>query len=383
MTQLPEFTGPAGAAFLLSEPALMSIEFDHPEGRVIVREGAANVTVNLLNSYGVGDVKAVAWRVIQESFDLLAARRRAALSTALGDLQCLLWSRNRNRYDLTCVVTFESGWSISVEGTVGGAVQARSQQTFTRHDSLRFYRMSQCARGLFDAYRNAYLALECILSDITPKREVRHYKRGKEWVDREEEMKWLMRAAKDLPAEVIPSGIDVMPTLQKIYEEGRNPLFHAKIGESVYPPQSSQREEVQALFERLTLLLVSLLQYRFGTEVVSRWATMSRSAQDAATGVKFDFDEVSFEHGAGEISVSPTIEVIDSPRRFGQLWAKVFVVRPKELLTMKRVQFLRESKWMMSVELDETVEISKVGSVTFEINSVLRNLRAPRVYHPE
>lgn len=371
MSQLPELTGPAGAAFLLSKPAPLSTDFDHPEGRVIVRERAANVTVNLVNSQDVGDVKAVAWRVIQESFDFLAARRRAALSTAMGDSQCVLWSRNGNQYDVTCVVTIESRWSMNAQGTVGGAGPVPSQQAFAHHNSLRFYRMSQCARGLFDAYRNAYLALECLVSDVAPKNP------------NESELVWLTRVIGGPLAQAVPSGLDVMPTLQAIYRHGRNPLFHAKTGETFHPPHGAQREEVQGLFERLTILLVSLLQYKLGTEVVRRWATMSRAAQDAQMRVTFDFDEVCLEHGADEISVTPTIKVIESPRRFRQLWAKVLVVRPEVLLSMRKVRFLRQSQSWIQLELEETVEMSKVASVTFEINSVNRNLYAPRAFHPE
>jgi hypothetical protein len=371
MTQLPELTGPAGAAFLLSEPAPLSIDFEHPEGLVIVREGAANVTVNLLKSHDAGDVKAVAWRVIQESFDLLAARRRPALSTAMGDSQCVLWSCNGNQYDVTCVVTVVSKWSINAQATVGGAGPVPSQQTFTRHNALRFYRMSQCARGLFDAYRNAYLALECLVSDVDRKSP------------NESELNWLKRVIGGPLAQAMPSGLDVNPTLEAIYRGGRNPLFHAKIGETFVPAHGAQIEEVQELFERLTLLLVSLLQYKLGSEVVRRWATMSRSAQDAQTLAALDFDEVCFEHGADEISAAPKIELIKSPRRFGQLWAKVFVVRPENLLSMRKVRFLRERRQWMEFELDEAIGMPRVASVTFEINSVNRNLYAPRAFHPE
>ena len=370
MSQLPEFTGPAGAAFLMSEPAPLSIDFDHPVGRVIVREGAPQVTVNLLNSHNAGEVKAVAWRVIQESFDLLAARRRAALSTAMGDSQCVLWSRNGNQYDVTCVVTFPTRWSINVQATGGGAVPVPSQQTFNHHNALRFYRMSQCAGGLFDAYRNAYLALECLVSEVSPK--------GK----KETELEWLTRVIGGPLAQAVPSGLEMEPTLKEIYRDGRLPLFHAKSEQTFYAPHGAETETVQRLFERLTLLLVSLLQYRLGREVVSRWATMSRSMQDNATRVMFDLDEVCFEHGTDELSAIPKIEVIESPWRFGQLWAKVLVVRPKELLFMRKVRFRRGKRWM-AVELDEAVGMSEVATVTFEINSDFRNRRAPRASHPE
>ena len=371
MSQLLELTGPAGAAFLLSEPAPLTTEFDHPEGRVIVREGAANVTVNLRNSHDVVDVRAVSWRVIQESFDLLAARRQAALSTAMGDSQCVLWSQNGIQYDVTCVVTIEGRWSMNAQGTVGGERPVTLQQTFTHHESLRFYRMSQCARGLFDAYRNAYLALECLISDVDPKRP------------NESELKWLTRVVRGPLAQAVPSGLDVEPTLGEIYRLGRNPLFHAKSGETFYPPHGAEREEVQELFERLTRLLVSLLQYRLGSEVVRGWANFSRAVQDSQTLATFEFDKVCFEHESDEVSVSPTIELIGSPRRFGQLWAKVFVVRPEELLSMRKVRFLRQSDPWMLLELEETVDVSKVASVTFEINSTNRNLNAPKAFHPE
>ena len=110
---------------------------------------------------------------------------------------------------------------------------------------------------------------------------------------------------------------------------------------------------------------------------------MSRSMQDTRTGVMFDFDEVCFDGSTHGISVTPTIEVIELPRRFGQLWAKVFVVRPEELLSLKKVRFLRQSETWMQFELEETVDMSKVASVAFEINSVNRNLYAPRAFHPE
>ena len=371
MSQLPEFTGPAGAAFLLSEPAPLSADFDHPEGRVIVREGAANVTVNLRQSHEVGDVKSVAWCVIQESFDLLAARRQATLATEMGDSDCMFWGAGHDQYDLTCAVTFASRWSMDIRGTVGGGGSVPSQPPFVRHNALRFYRMSQCARGLFDAYRNAYLALECLISDVSPKDP------------NESELAWLMRVIEGPLAKAIPSGLDVKPTLKAIYRDGRNPLFHAKTGESFHPPHGEQREDVQALFERLTLLLVMLLQYQFGREVVRRWATMSRDAQDTQTGVHFNFDEVCFHGGTHEISAIPKIEVVESPRRFGQLWAKVFVVRPENLLFMRKVEFLRKSKSWMQFELEETVEMSKVTNITLEINSVYRNLYAPRAFYPE
>jgi hypothetical protein len=371
MSQLPEFSSPAGAAFLLSEPAPRSIAVDHPEGRVIIREGAANISVNLLNSHSVGDVKSVAWRVIQESLDLLAAKKCATLSTELGDWQYVFWSQLGKQYDLICVITFTSKWSINAQESEGGPRPVKLQQTLAPHNSLRFYRMSQCAWGLFDAYRNAYLALECLVSEVAPKRPG------------ELELDWLTRVVGGQLAQAVPSSLNIKDTLEEIYRYGRNPLFHAKIEETFYPPHGPQTEDVQVLFERLTLLLVSLLQYKFGKDVVGRWATMSQAVQDAQTRVTLDFDEMRFDHGTEEVSVTPTIEVINSPQRFGQLWAKVIVVRPEGLLSMRKVRFLRRGQSWMQFELQEAVDMSKVSRVTFEVNFINQNQYAPRAFHPE
>jgi len=181
MNQIPEFTGLAGAAFLLGEHSPRSLEFDHPEGLVVIREGAANVTVNLYSLPPFDAVKATCWRVVQESFDILAARMQAALTTSLGESAYVLWTRNGRSYDTTCVLTISTQWAQNAYASVDGAPPKENPPPFVRHEALRFYRMSQCARGLFDAYRNAYLALECLVSDESPKKR------------NERELEWLSR----------------------------------------------------------------------------------------------------------------------------------------------------------------------------------------------
>lgn len=110
---------------------------------------------------------------------------------------------------------------------------------------------------------------------------------------------------------------------------------------------------------------------------------MSGSLRDTQTRACLDFDEVRFGCDTHKTSAIPTIEVFESPRRFGQLWAKVFVARPANVLSMKKVEFLREGKSWMQFDLKETVDMSKVANIIFEVNPVNRNLYAPRAFHPE
>jgi len=89
MTQFPNLSGQAGAAFLLSAAPKESVIFDHPLGRVCLRAAAPYVSVELNNNPVNDDVRSVTWRVVQESLDALAASGRASLVTSKGDTEYL------------------------------------------------------------------------------------------------------------------------------------------------------------------------------------------------------------------------------------------------------------------------------------------------------
>jgi hypothetical protein len=98
------------------------------------------------------------------------------------------------------------------------------------HESFRYFRLSQTTEDLFDAYRNAYLALESVLSDIAP----RHRNaRGKP----EGEGAWFKRALAEanhvVPLAPFAPQANTDP-VQALYEElhleTRCPMSHAKSG---------------------------------------------------------------------------------------------------------------------------------------------------------
>ena len=214
MDRFPNLTGPAGAAFLLSTAPKEGIIFDHPSGRVCLRVSAPYVSVELNNKPVNGDVRSVAWRVVQESLDVLSASGRASLVTSKGDTEHLCWVRTDDAYELTCVTTAEVQWSMQAHLTVGD--QTAALPSFFHHESLRYYRMSKCTSDLFDAYRNAYMGFECLVSSESPKRS------------NESELDWLKRVVNGPLREGVPGGIEIDLLLRSNLPEWQKPAISCK-----------------------------------------------------------------------------------------------------------------------------------------------------------
>ncbi len=130
------------------------------------------------------------------------------------------------------------------------------------HPSFRFFRRAQVTDDLFDAYRNAFLALESILSDIKPRLT------GSDGRI-EGERKWLTRALTevhnagtvDLNTLLTSSSTNPARKLVKqLWSQIRTALFHAKKGAPILSPltaadRNTVLEALQTL-RRLYLLLV-------------------------------------------------------------------------------------------------------------------------------
>lgn len=130
------------------------------------------------------------------------------------------------------------------------------------HIGFRFFRLSQVSEGLYDAFRNMYLAFESLLSTQHPK--------GKE-----QEIQWLERALRasqpDLNLVTLcPRGTTdpVAHIVAQVYTSARLPLFHAKDGKTYFAPGGSESDRTVVL-EGLSLL----------TSVVIRMAEVWYSAR--------------------------------------------------------------------------------------------------------
>jgi hypothetical protein len=165
---LPAFQGDFGAAYLLQRLPLADAEIRSANSIVRIRANAPWISVEMRGSVTPVDVRRVTWATLQEVLDLHAAKTRRPYTTRSGDRGYLTWHRGSTGYSVNYVETSDLGWSAS--GTiVGGGPAPTPSPAVLHHPALRFYRLSQASDDLFDAYRNAYLAFECLISGESAK----------------------------------------------------------------------------------------------------------------------------------------------------------------------------------------------------------------------
>lgn len=365
-------TGAAGSAFRLDAPSSVSAQIEHPSGNVTLREGAPYVTIVLHSCPNADVARVLAWQVVQEALDVLAARARIALATSLGEQEFLTWYRKDSSLHLTCVDTASATWSANIGIQTSSSLLPPQPPPFVHHAALRFYRLSQISSDLFDAYRNAYLSLECLVSDASAKREK----------PKASELDWLKRVVSSHFSGAIPSGIDANTALDSIYRDGRNPIFHAKSGETFYAPLGKERQEVQMRFETLSILLTALLRHKLGNASVGGWGNTSQALQDVQARTTFSFDELVFKSADSAVSQIPHILIHEESRKFGQLWASASVERPAAINEFHSIELKRNGGEWMQIALPEHVPLKDVATVTLELNLMQFHLRAPRPGHP-
>lgn len=372
--EFPIISGGSGAAFLLDAPAKVSLALNFPDGLVAIRQGAPFATVSLVRTLNQDEAMNDAWRLLQEALDVLAARRQGTLQTAEGDCTYLVWVKDGAGYELVFVDTADSPWSMSMSVKVeedGTAVPSPlpPPSPLPRHPALRFYRLAHASSDLFDAFRNAYLALECLASEATPKGPS------------ESELNWLKRALAGPLSAGLPSALVGPGTVDDIYRDGRLPTFHAKMGSTFYAPHGPERQSMQARFDTLALLVNCLLQHRFGHNFVSRGASMSQALYDSMASVFLTYDEIVFQDGERRASVPAVVQTVSSPRRFNQLWGRTTVARPATLHWIDTIETRKAGvEWALSV-LDERVPLHGVNKISVELNLLQYNSGSKRPVH--
>lgn len=363
---LPNLSGCAGAAFLLRTPVKQSLLINHPEGLITVRKGAPLVTVELKKE-PLGALSDDAWRIVQEALDIHAAVHRQAIGTQSGGDR-LNWKRVQDQYLLSITDSARVPWAFSAHGVSGHSNSTIPDTLPAHHPSFRFYRLSQLSEDLFDAYRNAYLALEYIVSDVSPKGPS------------ESEANWLKRVLNGPLANCLPGGLDVEAAVDDLYNNARLPLFHAKAGKSFYLPQGTDRSNVQAAFELINAVLASVYRSRLGVGS-GGWARLATAAKDAMARAVFSFDEVRFSSDGCIESVKPEVELVSEPRRDGQLWARVSTPAPASLQHIDSIELWKCGELRAEIELEESIPLANIAGLNVEIRIVFAGNRAPNPSH--
>lgn len=371
--QLPPLAGEAGAAFLLRAPAESSATIEHPAGVVRLIAEAPCLTVELHTTVETDAVRDECWRIAQEALDVHAATHRKAYATKHGDSSFTTWKLEPDGYTLTVTDTGESRWFVHAVGVVhsppGSPPPPPPLPPVQPHPALRYYRLSQLSHDLFDAFRNAYLALEYLVSEVSQKGT------------RESEPDWLIRVLSGTLAAAIPSGIDIRSFVSSVYEHGRLPVFHAKAYRTVYLPQGIERSSVQGTFETLQLVLASIQHHQLDARIPQSWAQMSEEVEDAMARATYLSNQVAFKCGSQSIQADVVLEIVETPRHFGSIWARTQLLDPPSLPVLEAIDFLKDGSPQMDMKLPFGIPLVGVSKVRIELRQVQGSTKAPTRLH--
>jgi hypothetical protein len=250
----------SGVAFdLLDGP-----EFDFtyiPDGtswEVELKARQPTVVARTTDRLSRSDVLSTGLEYAQRCLDLMAFERRSEATLAgPGDSHVLLFSRN-GALVLQHVDVYPCGVSVKA------VVVARDKHGNSLSPNvappvwtpgLRFYRLSQTSRDLYEAYRNLFLGLEALLYAVVPKAK------------KEGEKKWLLRALSQIAAqtnleELVPKGVTNSPAyiVDTQYDDIRCRLFHAKPSASGKLLDLPDPEKVSAAYEQLVRIWRKIAQ---------------------------------------------------------------------------------------------------------------------------
>lgn len=136
---------------------------------------------------------------------------------------------------------------------------------------MRFVRMARTASARLDAYRNIFLALECLLHDMHP-----HIRKGKGRVGEGEWFKAALQVSdtKVPVSQLAPTGEaePVQWIYEQVYGDFRSGLMHAK-HDFHLPADDDRRVELEARFVNLWRYVAALMQAVCDTPGRGSWTS--------------------------------------------------------------------------------------------------------------
>ena len=232
---------------------------------VEVAQGQRDVVVRFHGATTAADAFARGHQLAQQGLDMLSLLGKCDVTIQDAESEhCVWWPDDEGvvvRFVSTSYLRLGVGPIVVTQRDKDGNELNSMKPQARYHIAFRYYRLAQTTDDLYDAYRNMYLAFEALLSFKYPKR------RGEKEVD------WLRRSLAGIQEAVqlsrlvaLPDDSDVVEiVLASIYKDARLPLFHAKQGESFFPPQASgeDRRLISKALQILTQVVLRLAEAWF------------------------------------------------------------------------------------------------------------------------
>jgi hypothetical protein len=216
-------------AFQLDRPASEDWQYRSEDATWVAEINAGQESIVARTSAVLqrNDVVRIGFEQAQRALDVVTFETNSPYSISVpGDSHVVLFRRDA---DLVVQHVGVSNLAVSVRADVevrdkdGRSVTQPPPPPSVWSAPLRYYRLSQTANELYEAYRNLFLALESLLNEICPKAR------------REGEKQWLLKAFQGVTAKVnlgqfVPGGT-ADPAAYLVaaqYEQIRCRLFHGK-----------------------------------------------------------------------------------------------------------------------------------------------------------
>ena len=328
-----------GAVALLATASPVTWIEALPHGVTVrLTEGSHGVIVENLSTGTPTDLRVLARERANEALDLASVRSVASLALSGPTEPALTWQPEASGPVLR--VSWE------VHATFRMRIGQQTPSPLAWHRSFRYFRMSQSTADLYDAFRNIYLALEALLSDIEPVQVNASGRPEGEgvWVERALQTAERVlqtgtppRSLADYLPVTAPKTDPVQEVKDDLYAATRTHLFHAKAGRAVaLPLDRADQDRVLGALTRYARLYTDLAELRLGARylrsgisdhaVIEAFNTHMTDWDLGVAGSTYDTQEVFERAVATELVVLPTRRAseLDGHRR-GALLAEADV----------------------------------------------------------
>ncbi|ERG69174.1 hypothetical protein [Segniliparus rugosus] len=260
----------SGAAFLLRGAPLKSDSIELDGWVTSVVRGKQFVVVRSGREFCLDDVLPEAVHFANAGLDLLCLKSGGGCDVVIRDpdTDSLIWAAQGADVVMRATVVIPLSSPVLSTETVpldinGNEIPQPIPPDPRLHNTFRFIRAARTAESLFEAYRNAFLALECLLDHLAPQKSG---EREGVWFKRALGVANKKRSVSDLapPGEQDP----INWVYKNIYGDLRSGLMHAKQERGYHMPGDRARHmDIEGSLTNLWLYVKKLMTDELGTPV--------------------------------------------------------------------------------------------------------------------
>jgi len=252
----------SGALLVLAGPSTRAAFLEVNGATVELHKDSRDLIVRLPTAMSPADVLKEVVRIASVGLNSLAAEGGPFAVIGLRPETDLMWWKDRTgkvvRVAVHHSMAFRFRASAIVVDASGNEVVGPGPVQPRLHESFRYFRLSQCTDDLFDAFRNAYLAMEAVLADVATKQT------------QESESAWVKKAIAKAQSRVDLSGAlgcrqDDVPARfhNDVYKGVRCPLFHGK-KMGLNSASTADRKRVPWTYEAVVQCFILLASAYYG-----------------------------------------------------------------------------------------------------------------------